>query len=156
MMEKATLQELVMLLKVDFSLESHRWLYAIIYKRVTDFYLEHGDTEETAKLRMLMLAANDPTITLLIKTDKLPTIEGHWLYTLRTDDNNELYAFIEQAEVDSKHDKQFMLDCIEYTSNIPNVTKICMACDENKYRAYKKSYEFKVDKVLMTRLIKRE
>jgi len=139
-----------MLLKVDFSLEMYRWLYPLLYSRVLAFAKENGEDELAVRKRFVSLVAGDPSINLLITLeDNIPT--AHCLYTLQLVGDKDIQAFVEQIKADTGHDEAFVKDCIAYLEAIPNLTRIGFTTLENKYKAWKKKYNFKVFRVFMVK-----
>jgi len=143
-----------MLYKVDFSQELWRLIYAQLYQRLLNFALECGDTENLVKSRFVSLVANDPSVNLLVEVDENGNVTSHCLFLLQQIQPEVYVVFCEQILVDLKHNETFVKDCLSYVENIPQVARISMFTDEKKYKAFKKKYEFTIDKVLMKRVIK--
>ncbi|SRR5258708_1841328 len=139
-----------MLFKVDFALPMFRWLYNPLYTRVETFALINGDSLEIVRDRFVSLVGGSNQVFLLIKLEEsLPT--AHCLFIL-----NKTTAFIEQIQVDSKHDTEFVKECIDYVESLESVREIVMTTSEKKYRAFRKKYEFQVSRVVMSREVKRD
>ncbi len=144
-----------MLSKVDFSQNIYRLLYGELYNRVLNFALRSGDTEAAVKERFIGLILGNEQVHLLVDLDVLAYIHGHCLFTLSPPGDTRT-LFVEQLECTSKNDTSFVKDCISYGEALPNVVLITMLTDEKKYKAFKKKYNFQVDKIPMYRTVKRD
>lgn len=139
-----------MLVKVDFSLPVFRMLYNDLYNRVLTRAVEDGDSEEAVKARFLALIAGDERVQLVVQVDN-NTIKGHCLFTYTPPS-----IFVEQLTTDSKTGEDFTRECIEYGESLSGVEIVKMFTSESKYRAFRKKYEFEVEKVVMSRTVKRD
>jgi hypothetical protein len=144
-----------MLLKVDLSKELFRLAYNQLYSRVLKFALEHGDTEDVVKARFTALVAGDPSVTLLVNIEEAQ-VTAHCLFLLGQVASGDFNIFVDQLQVDSKHNEAFVKDCISFGENIPGVSRISMFTDEKKYKAFGKKYDFHVSKIFMYRDVKRD
>lgn len=150
-----------MLHKVDFSLPLWRWLFQPIYARLESSVLASGDTLAVLQERITGLLVGDPKFILLVDTDSkdYSKITGHCLLRLQVLPDSTIDAFCEYLFTDSGHGEAFTRACISYVekevAKLLPVSSISMLTDENKFKAFKKKYEFQVKKVLMTREIKK-
>ena len=144
-----------MLIKVDFSKNMFRLLYANLYDRVAAFALANNEPEEAVKARFMSLIAGDERVQLLVDLDDNAQIKAHCLITFNQVTQDSLNAFVEQILSDSGHGESFAKDCIAFLENIPFVTRLTMATTEKKYRAFKKKYGFEPWKIIMVREVNR-
>jgi len=149
-----------MFLYTDFSLPFFRWLIPSILNRIESFALENDLDPKLASVRVseLILQAKDIVLLLDCVENDLSNIQAHCLIKL-IPSNDKISAYVEQIKVDSGHDEKFVRDCIQYVEVelkklYPALSEIVMSTREQKYRAFKKKYEFSVGKVLMSRPIK--
>ena len=138
-----------MLYKIDFTTALSRALFSQVYDRLRKFALECGDTLDFFKMRMSQLQLGDPSIHLLVDLVE-QDIVAHCLFQLSTMYKElDIYqAAVEQLEIDSGKNEGFVEACFEYAKQF-NIGKIVMLSNENKFRAYKKKYDFRVLKVIM-------
>ena len=134
-----------MLYRVDFSIEAFRLLFDSIYRRVESFALSEGESPLDVKIKFASLLVGDGRYNVIIDLTE-SGVASHCLYV-----HNHPTIFVEQIKVDDPKNNSFAKDCLTYLENIPNITQIGMFSNENKYKAYKKKYGFKVSKVFMTR-----
>jgi hypothetical protein len=150
-----------MLYKVDFNVSVWRWLFQPLYSRIEQACIASGDPLDTHKTILTALLNNDPKYILLVDTlEHDPSkIQGHCLINLIPLADNKVQVFYTQLFTDSGHNTSFAHQCIDYSKVIAKeypVKELAMLTNENKYRAFKKKYEFQVRKVYMVREYKEE
>ena len=136
-----------MIYKVDFSIEAFRLLFESIYKRVESFALSEGESSLDVKVKFASLLLGDGRYNIIIDLTETG-VSSHCLYV-----HNHPTIFVEQIKVDDPKNGSFAKDCLTYLENIPNIQQINMTANENKYKAFKKKYGFKVHKVLMVKSV---
>lgn len=135
-----------MLLKVDFSLATFRWLFQPLYQAVLTSAMSVGDTELLVKGRFLSFLLPDPNITFLIDLEE-NIIKGHCICVV-----NANTAILEQLEGTEEFKKQ----CLQYLEQHTEATSFTIFLPESDYLSFKTTFEFEVPKVALTRVIKRD